>query len=130
MDKDIAILSEHTGAINLPEYEGWPQSVHDFAQNEVLALQAALASGRPLLIRGEPGTGKTQIARAAAVLLKRNFVSKTFDAHTEARDLFWTFDAVKRLAEAQVSAAKVSSLKLDDSQDFLSISKYLDEKLA
>ena len=93
------------GPLRLPEYEGWDESVHDLQASEVLALKTAVAAGRPLLVRGEPGTGKTQLARAAAVSLKRHFVSQTLDAHTEARDLFWSLDAVRRLSEAQLLAA-------------------------
>ena len=80
-------------------------SVHVFESEAVLAINAAIAAGRPLLVRGEPGTGKTQLARAAAQELRRAFVTKTVDIRTEARDLLWTFDAVGRLAEAQVLAA-------------------------
>ena len=98
------------GPISLPAFDGWLLSHHEFDEDEVLAIQASVASGRPLLVLGEPGTGKTQLARAAAVALGRNFVSHTLDAHTEAQDLFWTLDAVRRLAEAQISAAKVAGI--------------------
>lgn len=67
------------------------------------AIVAALVANRPLLLRGEPGTGKTQVAYAAAAELNRPVLSFTVDARTEARDLLWTFDPVLRLAEAQVA---------------------------
>lgn len=54
-------------------------------------------------MRGEPGTGKSQLARAAAKALQWAFVSCVVDIRTEARDLRWTFDAVRRLADAQVA---------------------------
>jgi len=69
---------------------------------EEWAIQSALAANRPLLVRGEPGIGKTQLAQAAAVDLNRPSVSLTVDSNTESRDLMWSFDAVQRLAEAQV----------------------------
>lgn len=97
------------GSLLLPEYEGWPETVHELSEPEVLAVSTALAAGRPLLVRGEPGTGKTQLARAAAVSLGRHFVSSALDAHTEARELFWTFDAVRRLSEAQILAAALAA---------------------
>lgn len=93
------------GPLDLPAYEGWELSVHELSLSEVLAVKTAVASGRPLLVRGEPGTGKTQFARAVAVALGRHFLSHALDAHTEARDLFWTLDAVRRLSEAQLLAA-------------------------
>lgn len=72
---------------------------------EEAAIDAALAANRPLLVRGEPGTGKTQLAVAAAVWKKRPLVSLTVNAATTATELLWTFDAVQRLAEAQVAGA-------------------------
>ena len=42
--------------------EAW----HQWSQPEIDALRLAYAAGRPLLVQGEPGTGKTQLARAAA----------------------------------------------------------------
>ncbi|HIJ85540.1 MAG: MoxR family ATPase [Magnetococcales bacterium] len=72
---------------------------------EINALNAAMAAGRPLLVRGEPGVGKSQLARAAAKLMGRVFVQHVIDSHSESRDLMWTFDAVRRLAEAQLAGA-------------------------
>jgi MoxR-like ATPase len=80
-----------------------PETIlHRFETRERDAINAALAAGRPLLVRGEPGVGKSQLARAAAKGLGWAFVSKVIDARTEARDLLYTFDAVRRLADAQV----------------------------
>jgi len=78
---------------------------HVFEPKDVEAVNAALAAGRPLLVRGEPGAGKSQLARAAAVGLGRAFVASVIDARTEGRDLQWTFDAVRRLADAQLRGA-------------------------
>jgi MoxR-like ATPase len=82
-----------------------PKAVHQFEPRQIRAINAALAARRPLLVRGEPGIGKSQLARAAAAALKRAFVSYTVDARTESRDLLWYFDAVARLAEAQLMGA-------------------------
>lgn len=82
-----------------------PTIRHLFEPRDVDAINAALSAGRPLLVRGEPGAGKSQLARAAAQGLGRAFVSKVIDARTESRDLLWTFDAVRRLADAQVLGA-------------------------
>ena len=43
-----------------------PEAVHKFERDQIRAINAALAAGRPLLVRGEPGIGKSQLARAAA----------------------------------------------------------------
>lgn len=82
-----------------------PEAVHQFESRQVRAVNAALAARRPLLVRGEPGIGKSQLARAAAKSLERAFVAHTVDVRTESRDLLWHFDAVARLAEAQLMGA-------------------------
>jgi len=91
--------------ITEPDGRGSPEEVHLLAPEEIAAVNAALAARRALLVRGEPGAGKTQLARAAAVALHRAFVGLTVDARTESRDLLWHFDAVARLAEAQRQGA-------------------------
>ncbi len=82
-----------------------PERVHVFDQQSIKAINAALAAKRPLLVRGEPGIGKSQLARAVAIELERVFVQHIVDAHCEAQDLLWHFDAVQRLADAQLGSA-------------------------
>jgi len=84
---------------------GQPEQVHVFDQPSIDAVNAALAARRPLLVLGEPGTGKSQLARAVAQRLRRVFLHRVVDARTEAQDLLWHFDAVNRLAEAQLAGA-------------------------
>jgi MoxR-like ATPase len=87
--------------VPLPQTGTWPESVHVFDERSVHAINAAMAAGRPLLVRGEPGTGKSQLARAAAHVLGRLFVSEVVSSRTEGQDLQYHFDAVARLGEAQ-----------------------------
>ena len=100
ISSDIAKLDNLVN-LQLPAYGSWPESVHQFDEDSINALKTALAAQRPLLLRGDPGTGKSQLARAAAIALKRLFVYDVINAHTESQDLLWRFDAVARLAEAQ-----------------------------
>ena len=88
-------------AQHLPPADGQQESWHLWQPYEVNAVTLALASQRPLLVRGEPGTGKTQLARAAAVALGWLLHSSTLHARSEAQDLLYQFDAVRRLADAQ-----------------------------
>lgn len=98
----------HPDGVRLAD-DGLADSVHVFEQEDVLAINAALGSERPLLVRGEPGTGKSQLARAAAQVLGRAFVTYTVNANTDTRDLLYHVDLVARLAEAQLIAARGAS---------------------
>ena len=91
--------------IDLPVIGDAPQQVHVFEETSIDAANAAIAAKRPLLVRGEPGTGKTQLARAVAKALGWTYVPTIIDARTEASDLLYHLDAVTRLGEAQVTAA-------------------------
>ena len=93
--------------LRLPAAGSWPKTVHVFDEESAAAVEAALAAQRPLLVRGEPGTGKSQLARAAATHLKRLFVSEVVHARSESQELQWQFDAVARLGEAQSLGAVV-----------------------
>lgn len=98
----INIIKPLSGqAIYLPDTDGQAASWHLWKQNEVNAICAALAAQRPLLVRGEPGTGKSQLARAAAVALGWRLHTCALHARSEPHDLLYQFDAVRRLADAQ-----------------------------
>jgi MoxR-like ATPase len=84
---------------------GVPEQYHLFDNGSAEAIRAALAARRPLLVRGEPGVGKTQLAAAAAQVLHRPLLPKVVDSRTESRDLLWEFDAIMRLADAQIAGA-------------------------
>lgn len=92
-----------TKRLPLPEQGSWPESSHCFDKRSVWAVRAAIASKRPLLLRGEPGIGKSQLARAVAAELNVPFLPHVVDERTERDELFYSFDAVARLAQAQVS---------------------------
>lgn len=109
--------------IQLAPRGGIADQVHVFEPEDVSAIHFALAARRPLLLRGEPGTGKSQFARAAAKALGRAFVSHVVDARTESRDLLWRFDAVERLADAQLEGAL--GAKRDAVREALAVTNYV-----
>jgi MoxR-like ATPase len=82
---------------------GCGETVHRFDERDVWAIMAALYAGRPLLLRGEPGTGKTQLAQAAAHVLRRNLITTVIQSRSEWQDLLWQVDPVERLAAAYAS---------------------------
>ncbi len=89
---------------------GIADQVHVYDQASLDAVNTAITASRPLLVRGEPGVGKSQLARAVAKSLGYAFVARTVDIQTEAQDLLWHFDAVRRLAEAQLQGALEGAL--------------------
>ncbi|MCY2965504.1 MAG: MoxR family ATPase [Planctomycetota bacterium] len=104
VQQTLAAISLET-PVPLEARPGVPEQAHLFDRPSVLALQAAYAARRPLLVRGEPGCGKTQLAAAAAKVLGWSLKTHVVDARTESTDLLWRFDPVRRLAEAQVCGA-------------------------
>ena len=97
----------------LPGVDGDGDRVHVFDEPSKWAIRAALGAGRPLLVRGDPGLGKTQLAEAAAQALNRQLITCVVNARTEAGDLLFTVDSVRRLAEAQLCS--LSQLQPDNS---------------
>jgi|JI10StandDraft_1071094.scaffolds.fasta_scaffold325869_2 MoxR-like ATPase len=93
---------ERTIEIERSPSEGGPRVAHVLDRRSALAVNAALAAARPLLVRGEPGLGKSQLARAVAADLGWRFETFVIDSQTEPRDLLYTEDLVQRLADAQI----------------------------
>jgi MoxR-like ATPase len=91
---------------------------HLFEEKTVWAIKAAQGALRPLLLRGEPGVGKSQLAAAVAQVLKLPLITHVVTSRTESQDLHWTFDAVARLGQAQIlsvtSGAAADLTKLDE----------------
>src|SRR4051812_3592789 len=80
--------------------------VYDDEGRIALAVNVALAAGRPLLVRGNPGTGKSSLARDVAERFGWRYYEKTITSRTTARDLLWSFDAVRRLNDANAGGAE------------------------
>lgn len=76
-------------------------AAYRFTAKAVLAVNLALVTGRPLLVRGPTGCGKSSLARAVARESGRSYFEQVITSRTEARDLLWQTDLVARLAEAQ-----------------------------
>ena len=77
-----------------------PGDVYVYTTATILALNVALSARRPLLITGEPGSGKTTLAQNAADVLGWWFYRETVTSRTQASDLFYSFDALRRLNDA------------------------------
>jgi len=88
--------------------------VYLYNKEIVAAVNVAWATGRPLLLRGRPGTGKSTLAKNVAKTLGRAFEEVVVTSGTRKEDLLWRFDAVRRLADAQVTKDQESGLKPDE----------------
>ena len=89
---------------------------HLFEKKDLLAAWAAYHSGRPLLLRGKPGTGKSQFARALAHHLGWAFVAEVMHGGQELADLHYHYDAVNRLGEAQSLAYRRTAIEYSAQQ--------------
>lgn len=67
-------------------------------------VDLAIALGRPLLLQGDPGCGKTRLAHAVAYALGLPLEECYIKSTTRAQDLLYTYDAVNRLYDAQLGA--------------------------
>jgi MoxR-like ATPase len=75
------------------------------------AVNVAIALGRPLLVKGEPGTGKTLLARSVAQALNIPLVEWPIKSTTKAQDGLYIYDAVQRLHDSRFGDKDVSDIE-------------------
>jgi len=76
-----------------------------------LAVNAALTLGRPLLIKGEPGTGKTMLAEEVASALNMPLLQWHVKSTTKAQQGLYEYDAVSRLRDSQLGDERVRDIQ-------------------
>jgi len=76
-----------------------------------MAVNAAVALQRPLLIKGEPGTGKTLLAEEVAKALDMPLLSWHIKSTTKAQQGLYEYDAVSRLRDSQLGSDKVQDIR-------------------
>ena len=99
-----------------PQYLG---SVMKFASTDryivaddlQIAVNAAVTLQRPLLVKGEPGTGKTELARQVAQALDMPLIEWHVKSTTKAQQGLYEYDAVSRLRDSQLGDARVNDVK-------------------
>ena len=77
----------------------------------MIAVNAAITLQRPLLIKGEPGTGKTVLAHEVARALGKNLLEWHIKSTTKAQQGLYEYDAVSRLRDSQLGSEKVHDIK-------------------
>ena len=85
------------------------EGTSDYVATEELtmAVNAALTLERPLLIKGEPGTGKTQLAIEVAKSLNAPLIEWHIKSTTKAHQGLYEYDAVSRLRDSQLGDNRV-----------------------
>ncbi len=76
-----------------------------------VAVNAAVALGRPLLVKGEPGTGKTVLAQQVALALGAPLIEWHIKSTTKAQQGLYEYDAVSRLRDGQLGEARVHDIR-------------------
>ena len=76
----------------------------------MVAVNAAVTLARPLLVKGEPGTGKTQLAEEIAAALGKPLHRWHIKSTTKAQHGLYEYDAVSRLRDSQLGEAKVHDI--------------------
>ena len=106
--------SSTSGAAELRENDSPTTRALQYAFDPAIdaAVDVAIGLGRPLLVAGEPGCGKTELGYAIARRMKIDtlyfFAVKS---SSEAGDLFYTYDAVGRFRKAQLAAVEAQSMR-------------------
>jgi MoxR-like ATPase len=80
-------------------------------QDLMLAVNAAITLQRPLLIKGEPGTGKTMLAEEVAAALGKPLLQWHIKSTTKAQQGLYEYDAVSRLRDSQLGDEKVREIR-------------------
>jgi MoxR-like ATPase len=75
-----------------------------------MAVNAAVALERPLLIKGEPGTGKTMLAEQVSEVMGKRLIQWHIKSTTKAQQGLYEYDAVSRLRDSQLGNDKVNDI--------------------
>jgi len=85
----------------------------DYVATEELmnAVNVAMALEKPLLIKGEPGTGKTMLAESISDALDKDLIVWSIKSTTKAQDGLYVYDTVQRLYDSQFGEGDVADIK-------------------
>lgn len=89
------------------------QGSRDYVVSDELmhAVNVSIALQKPLLIKGEPGTGKTMLAESISEALNKNLIIWNIKSTTKAQDGLYVYDTVQRLYDSQFGEGDVADIK-------------------
>ena len=90
-------------------FEGTADYIAD--RDLTIAVNAAITLEKPLLVKGEPGTGKTELARQVAGALGMDLMEWHVKSTTKAQQGLYEYDAVSRLRDSQLGEERVHDVK-------------------
>ena len=93
----------------LMKFEGTSEYIS--TDDLTLAVNASITLERPLLVKGEPGTGKTELARQIAEGLSLPIIEWNIKSTTKAQQGLYEYDAVSRLRDSQLGDERVKNIK-------------------
>lgn len=95
--------------MSLKKFEGTERYIA--TKDLQVAVNAAVTLERPLLVKGEPGTGKTMLAHEIALALELPIITWHIKSTTTALQGLYEYDAVSRLRDSQLGEARVKEVK-------------------
>ncbi|MFB2565178.1 AAA family ATPase [Rhizobium sp. IMFF44] len=91
------------------QFQGTADYIAD--KDLMVAVNAAIRLERPLLVKGEPGTGKTELARQVATALGLDLIEWNVKSTTKAQQGLYEYDAVSRLRDSQLGDIRVHDVR-------------------
>ncbi|EJK85994.1 MoxR family ATPase [Rhizobium sp. AP16] len=91
------------------QFQGTADYIAD--KDLMVAVNAAIRLERPLLVKGEPGTGKTELARQVATALGLDLIEWNIKSTTKAQQGLYEYDAVSRLRDSQLGDERVHDVR-------------------
>ncbi|MDF8356181.1 AAA family ATPase [Ensifer adhaerens] len=91
------------------QFQGTADYIAD--KDLMIAVNAAIRLERPLLVKGEPGTGKTELARQIAAALGLELIEWSVKSTTKAQQGLYEYDAVSRLRDSQLGDERVNEVQ-------------------
>ena len=96
-------------AENIYEFKGTDDYIID--DDLMLTMNIAIKMNKPLLVKGEPGTGKTALAEAIAKALDKKLIVWSIKSTTKAADGLYQYDVVRRLYDSELGNEGVEDIK-------------------